>query len=291
MLKDLIMESSLVQTLVVSCQEMVDVIVLDKLLFLIIPYLISQPLLKMWVKKTNFYENNKAWCKKVMGTYNVIMSIYSALACFGIWYTAINYAPDGVFGVNHFAEETGWYKWIGWTFYMSKYVEFLDTWFLILCGRPVSWLQYLHHIGAPISMSMGYSSHCEGCIIFVGLNGFIHTIMYYYYAACIMKWYMPMKQMLTSMQLFQFFVATSATIYYAVSFPGPEFYGDMGKRACVNFSVTYTLMCVALFANFYVKTYLKKTLPRRVSVHIKVPDQIKLAAANWERDNEAKKEQ
>ena len=33
-----------------------------------------------------------------------------------------------------------------------RYVEFADTIFLIVRGKPVSWLHYLHHIGAPINM-------------------------------------------------------------------------------------------------------------------------------------------
>ena len=36
-----------------------------------------------------------------------------------------------------------------------RYVEFADTIFLIVRGKPVSWLHYLHHIGAPINMVSG----------------------------------------------------------------------------------------------------------------------------------------
>merc|ERR1712032_641505 len=96
---------------------------------------------------------------------------------------------------------------VTYLFYVSKYVEFLDTYFLILCDRNVSWLQFIHHVGAVLDMGMLYHGRNDAVWIFVGLNGIIHTIMYYYYACCILKWeftLMP-KSWITRMQLVQFF--------------------------------------------------------------------------------------
>jgi len=67
-------------------------------------------------------------------------------------------------------------------FYLSKFVEYLDTFWLYLMNKPVSWLQWYHHLGAPHLMWNGYYAKSEGVWTFVILNSFVHTIMYSYYA-------------------------------------------------------------------------------------------------------------
>ena len=39
---------------------------------------------------------------------------------------------------------------LSYWFFVSKYVEYLDTVFLIVAQKPVSSLQYWHHMGAPL---------------------------------------------------------------------------------------------------------------------------------------------
>jgi hypothetical protein len=65
----------------------------------------------------------------------------------------------------------------GWAFYVSKYVEFADTAWLVLKGKPVSFLQSFHHFGAPWNMWLAMHYEVEGAFLFVGLNAAIHTIM------------------------------------------------------------------------------------------------------------------
>ena len=45
--------------------------------------------------------------------------------------------------------------WAAWSFYYSKYVEYLDTAWLVLKGKDVSFLQTFHHFGAPWDVYLG----------------------------------------------------------------------------------------------------------------------------------------
>merc|ERR1711963_109458 len=131
-------------------------------------------------------------------------------------YCMIN-LKDGIYAVGHFDDALVGkiYSDVVYVFYISKYVEFLDTYFLILCGRPVIWLQYLHHIGAPLACGLPYHWNVVGAWIFVSFNGVIHTFMYYYYACCIMKWKFPLpKQLITYLQIIQFITGLGSYAFY-----------------------------------------------------------------------------
>ncbi|CAD7929739.1 unnamed protein product [Amoebophrya sp. A25] len=225
----------------------------DPLYLLIIPYIVGQPLFRDYVKVTNLYEENKRVCKWIMCAYNLILAAFSLWAAVYMVYIMATELPHGVYGPGHYESET--YNTISWWFYISKYVEFLDTYFLILCGRPVIWLQFLHHIGAPLDLGVWHNNQVEGTWIYVVFNGFIHTVMYYYYACCIMKWPFPWKQMITNMQLLQFVSGLGVVIPYAFSAP---FWSDPAKRCAFGFNYAYVLMNLTLFINFYRQTYLAK---------------------------------
>jgi hypothetical protein len=151
-----------------------------------------------------------------MACYNLVMSAFSLWAFVTMIYCLNHLDGANSGGIsalrgNHwkFADEAtgGVYTFVVYAFYVSKYVEFLDTYFLLLCDRPVSWLQWCHHLGAPLTMGVLYWHKFDSVWIFVTFNGFIHTIMYFYYACCILKWPFPRawRPLLTSLQLIQFF--------------------------------------------------------------------------------------
>lgn len=230
---------------------------MDPLFWLLLPYAGGQPFFRNFCEKSNFYERHRMTCKKVMTAYNLLMCLFSLVCHLGMLWLCCCKLPNGLLGMDHFAEPTGWYKSLTFYFYISKYVEFLDTYFLILVGRPVTWLQFLHHLGAPIDMAYIYHSENDGSWIFVGFNGLIHTIMYYYYAACIMKWWCPFKQIITSMQLTQFFVGLCFVTVYPIRFP-EEYWGNDMKRQAWLFNFGYIAVLITLFGNFYYVNYYKK---------------------------------
>lgn len=234
----------------------------DSLYYLIIPYCLLQPVFRNWARTTNVYESNKPTCKYVMASYNLIMTLFSFVCAVTMVYCLVN-LQQGVFSVGHFADPKvgGVYTKIVYAFYLSKYIEFLDTYFLLLCDRPVTWLQYLHHIGAPLDMGILYHFQAEGAWIFVAFNGTIHTFMYYYYACCILKWKFPFpKNLITILQLLQF---VSGLGVYGFYYFVPDYMRSEQKRFALGFTYAYVLMNLVLFINFYLQTYVFKKVPKK----------------------------
>jgi hypothetical protein len=235
----------------------------DPLYLLVIPYMLGQPLFRKYCQSSGTYEKHKKTWKAVMAGYNVILSLFSfwtfAHMVYELYYNVAPACGGTVFSLDHFKKSDaigGWYRTLSYLFYVSKYLEFLDSYFLILIGRPVSWLQYLHHIGGPLDMGMLYHNEAEGIWIYVVLNGFIHTIMYYYYACAIMKWpfYFP-KQLITTMQLLQFVAGLACgTAYVFVD----GIFQDEIKMFVIWFNNAFVVMNTVLFLNFYHKNYLRK---------------------------------
>lgn len=246
----------------------------DYRLLLLIPYVLLQRPAR-WVFKTlQLYERNKELCKLVMGGYNVSMSFFSFVMFLTTVHCVRNLIPGPtLWDVGHFDGSGGGHQlyqpymapYVGqsktlydlaqWLFYLSKYVEFLDTYFLILCDRPVSWLQWYHHVGAPVIMALNYWSKCDAAWIFVLLNGFIHTIMYFYYAAAIWKWRVPgfIKPTITSLQIAQFFTGFALLYVYMQN---PDIAGDWWKMCAAWANYAYVGVLVLLFAEFYWQSYL-----------------------------------
>ena len=228
----------------------------DPLYLLIIPYIALQPICRIWAKDSGFYEKNKDLCKRVMAGYNLIMTLFS-FVCASVMIHCLMNLKKGVFSVGHYEDENvgKTYDGVAYYFYLSKYVEFLDTFFLILCNRPVIWLQYLHHIGAPLDMGLAYHWKVEGAWIFVAFNGFIHTFMYYYYACCIMKWKFPLpKHFITVLQIIQFVTGLVCYSFYLFM---DEYWKHPEKRFVFWFTNAYVFMNLFMFLNFYRTTYLK----------------------------------
>lgn len=68
-------------------------------------------------------------------------------------------------------------------FLYSKYLEWLDTTFLYLSNKPISWLQYSHHMSTAIlSYNTLYPFYSSYLGIPFLLNTLIHIPMYWYFA-------------------------------------------------------------------------------------------------------------
>lgn len=105
-----------------------------------------------------------------------------------------------------------------YAFHLSKYVEYMDTAWLVLKGKPVSFLQRFHHVGAAWDTFLAVTFKFEGFWIFVILNAFIHTFMYAYYgttAAGINGRVLRMlKPLMTIMQIVQFILGFTLVYPY-----------------------------------------------------------------------------
>eukprot|EP01115_Flamella_aegyptia_P001605 TRINITY_DN12662_c0_g1_i1.p1 TRINITY_DN12662_c0_g1~~TRINITY_DN12662_c0_g1_i1.p1 ORF type:complete len:298 (+),score=70.87 TRINITY_DN12662_c0_g1_i1:98-991(+) len=161
-----------------------------------------------------------------------------------------------------------WY-W-SYIFYMSKWYEFIDTWLLILKGKPVIFLHAWHHLTMPFVCWAGLEGKWAMALwTSTFWNSFVHVIMYAYYFLAtigIDPWW---KKYLTMLQIYQFVsgvIYTSAYFYYY--FDGLDTTLGLGKwtwnQGCTGelWAISYMFFVnnsfLVLFMKFYFDTYKKK---------------------------------
>jgi hypothetical protein len=146
--------------------------------------------------------------------------------------------------------------WI-WIFYVSKIYEIFDSILLHVNQRPTSFLQMYHHAGAIICCWM--LSVCDTHLpwIFVVLNSFIHTVMYFYYILTCVGIRPPFKRLITRMQIAQF-VSGSATLIFHVIFYKRWGHDKLFKILTLVLNLVYVSGLFVLFKRFEKKTYTKK---------------------------------
>eukprot|EP00605_Chrysophyceae_sp_TOSAG23-4_P002122 GSChrysophyteH1.ASY1.ANO1.2348.1 assembled CDS len=149
-------------------------------------------------------------------------------------------------------------------FYLSKYYEFIDTWIILLKDRKPMFLQTFHHAGIVVLMWSFCASHNNTMGICVTvLNSFIHTVMYTYYMFAALGIRLPFKQVITSMQLIQFF---TGIIYSTPTYWMENCHTDATwwTQFWVNL---YTLVLIGLFMAFAYQEYIVK--PKGPSIETK----------------------
>jgi len=222
-------------------------------------YLVLKPLLK----KSGLVDKRKGAYKNMMILYNVLMAVFSA-ACFIATTVALGWDRGYGAGLLKWAGDTPsalyqsncpspvfdsyLFTTAAWAFYYSKYVEYLDTVWLVLKGKPVSFLQTFHHFGAPWDVYLGIRFANEGLWIFIFLNAFIHTVMYTYYALTAAGVPYPAKPLITGMQISQF-IAGFVVVYPYKDIPC--FRQSQGMMFSWVFNYCYVGMVLALFMHFF----------------------------------------
>ena len=104
-----------------------------------------------------------------------------------------------------------------WTalFIYSKIPELMDTVFLILLKRPVTFLHWYHHLSVLVYCWHAFSVSSSSGLWFVSMNYTVHSIMYLYYFLAISKriptWFKPFW--ITYLQILQMVVGVSVNTY------------------------------------------------------------------------------
>ena len=136
-----------------------------------------------------------------------------------------------------------------WT--LSKFVEWMDTIFLLARYKRVGMLHLFHHATAPvITILNSRSLHLAPTPLYdVGtlLNAFVHFFMYAYYSDP--ELFRPLRKWITTTQIVQhaiIVILTSTCLALEQCDAPVEIYGTS--------MVAYGFY-LALFANFYVTTY------------------------------------
>ena len=168
-------------------------------------------------------------------------------------------------GVDHSSSGYGMAR-ILHIFYLSKILEFLDT--VIMClkqnYRQITFLHVYHHASIfVIWWVIVYFAPGGEAYFSAALNSLVHVIMYGYYlwasyAPKLKEGQRPhvlhparYKRYITSMQLTQF-VAMFVQACYDLLVPNPY------PRFCVWILFFYMMTMIALFANFFMQSYLNR---------------------------------
>jgi len=153
------------------------------------------------------------------------------------------------------SDKPGLRVWAMYIFYLSKMLEFIDTFFLVLAKKKVILLHKVHHL---TTMSLVWHSLETGLnseILCGGLNCFVHTLMYAYYAFPEgNRW---LRQYMTSTQILQFVFCLIGLVYAMVRrFQGAPCYGTLAAEI---HGVAMYGVYLAMFAAFFVANYCRKS--------------------------------
>lgn len=247
--------------------KLIDTVVNSEILYMTVGYLLLKPLLQ----RSPLVVTTKGAYRNGMIGYNTTMSIFSfvcfvnMLAAFGWDYGLLQplrdltgdqvvslytgQCPSPVFSSRLFV-------YTAWAFYYSKYIEYMDTAWLVMKGKPVSFLQTFHHFGAPWDVWMGLQFQNEGLWIFIFLNAAIHTIMYAYYAVTAAGCKFNLKFLITMLQMAQFVLGFSLVWGY-IRMPCFRETKEMVASWLLNYLYVGTVL--ALFINFFIMdNFMKK---------------------------------
>ena len=140
-----------------------------------------------------------------------------------------------------------------WIHYNNKYVELLDTLWMILRkkNQQISFLHCYHHILLIWSwffvcrIETGGDAYFGACV-----NSLIHVIMYGYYTLALLGISCPWKKWITNCQMLQFCACLAHSIYV---------YRKGNLPAILTFLQGFVMInMLILFGNFYIKSYLIK---------------------------------
>lgn len=144
-----------------------------------------------------------------------------------------------------------------WYFYMTKYIELLDTVIFVLRKkeRQLSRLHIIHHTTVPMLVLYMLRSEPRGYNSYFPLaNAFVHCIMYTYYGVSALgdevTIHLRFKKYVTMTQLIQFILV----LYYFISRPfvGCQYNWVIGSGNLIIAGFFFLLFC-----NFYWNEYCK----------------------------------
>jgi len=216
-------------------------------------YLISLPLLRAFADRylTTKYDV-KVLLTESMVLYNVVQV---ALNGWMVYRMIKALMFEGLPFIGDLVTVTG-AQYAVWVHYCDKYLEFFDTYFMVLRGKmdQVSFLHVYHHF----SISWGWwiaMRYTRGGDIYFGalLNSFIHVMMYSYYALALLKISCPWKRYLTQAQLLQFATVMAYTAVCVNLWPKDQV--NRGHYLCAVVQVWEMASLFLLFALFYRKSY------------------------------------
>lgn len=139
----------------------------------------------------------------------------------------------------------------------TRYVEFIDTWILVLKGKKPSFLQVYHHSGIVFTMWGAVASQSAWLTFVVLLNSVIHTLMYIYFFIKTLspKTEIKAAKYLTTAQIVQFYTGILGTL--GVLFMGKRCDTESSRFMLASLD-TYGIGLIILFTTFAAQKYKTK---------------------------------
>ena len=121
----------------------------------------------------------------VLAGWNLLLCLMSLAFLLRVGYVTTLYAFEaGLYGVICLPDGRFWRGegyFIVYAFFMSKVIEYGDTFFLVLRGKPVVFLHWYHHCTVLVFTWYSLVSGYSGGWIFGLINSGVHVVMYFYY--------------------------------------------------------------------------------------------------------------
>ena len=206
-----------------------------------------------WIRDTLSISKKGTLFRAFMIVHNALLCVFSGYVAMYSWPLMIECVQTK--GWVHFHESPEFWeatKYWSTIFFISKYYEFFDSWILVLKNTEPSYLQVYHHTGVVIAMWLAIQNKCNWIMIMVGLNSFIHTLMYFYYIFSAIGYKSPLAVHLTTAQLTQFVVGIVFSGYsYVLNV-------SMENKYSLMFMHAYAIGLIFLFAEMFRQKYSKK---------------------------------
>jgi len=185
--------------------------------------------------------------------YNVFQILLNIYMVYGL--SNIISFPN-IFGLNRpYTDAIHHYVYVH---YISKYIDYLDTVFIILRGKEQQQLSFLHiYHHSTIGMIWGfllYIGHGNGTVAFgCFTNSVIHAMMYSHYLWTSLGYDNPYKKIITQAQLLQFVLCMQHAFFVTI-------YETIVPRPLAFIQIIYHAQMLVLFETFYKKSYKKHNL-------------------------------
>jgi hypothetical protein len=141
-------------------------------------------------------------------------------------------------------------------FIFSKFVELIDTVFLVLRKKPVSFLHWFHHATVLMYCWHALQYQMPTGIFFAAMNSVVHSVMYAYYTIAAVSRPPKWGMFVTVIQIVQMFIGMFITAYHYYLLKSiPNCDGSFVNLTAA--SVMYTAYML-LFVEFFVSRYFKK---------------------------------
>jgi len=183
-----------------------------------------------------------------MKFYNFTQIVLCAYMTWG--FILHGFSLENPFGLNH--EFTQGIEWFMFVHYVSKYLDFFDTWIMILKQnlRQLSFLHVFHH--SSILLVWGFllqMNQANGTAYFGAfLNSIVHLIMYSHYLWTSFGFTNPFKKWVTHIQMIQFVLCIVHSVLSVI-------FETVLEKRLAYLQFCYHIIMIVLFADFYRKTY------------------------------------